>query len=340
MKTTLGGVYDSKAIFSRGKVARTEILSIQYAGTGQGIYMKPRSFVDAILLNWNRFDDTVECIASLKRSLLPLRRIIVLDQASPDASGKRLEDLYRNDDQIIVICNEKNFGFAEGANIGIRLALSTGADMIFLVNNDTIVAEDCIQRLLEVLELDPLAAVAGPAIMYYSNPEKLWQAGGFFSKLKMGVIVPGKGKRLRDIDQAASRATFLTGCALLIRKCTFERVGFFDSSYFFYIEDVDYSLRIRDKGMSMYFVPTARVLHKIDDIAIDKTSPFVLYHLAKSTMIMLRKRFSGLERWYGFSLQLTVYTIFRCWQIVIGGSGWASVLAWFKGLYHGLSARG
>ncbi|MGA2624698.1 MAG: glycosyltransferase family 2 protein [Bacteroidota bacterium] len=302
--------------------------------------MKTDPSAYAIVLNWNRFDDTVECIASLKRSSLPLRHILVLDQASPDASGKKLEDNYRGDDQIIVICNEKNYGFAAAANIGIQRALNEGAELIFLINNDTIVAEDCIQRLFEVLNLDPLAAAAGPAIMYYSNPEKLWQAGGFFSKLKMGVIVPGKGKRLRDIDQSASRATFLTGCALLIRRCTFERVGLFDTSYFFYGEDVDYSLRIRDEGMRMYFVPTAKVLHKIEDIATDRTSPFVLYHLAKSTMIMLRKRFSGLELWYGVTLQLTLYTAFRCWQIVIGGSGWDSVLAWFKGLFHGLSTKG
>jgi GT2 family glycosyltransferase len=302
--------------------------------------MKTDPSAYAIVLNWNRFDDTVECIASLKRSSLPLRHILVLDQASPDASGKKLEDNYRGDDQIIVICNEKNYGFAAAANIGIQRALNERAELIFLINNDTIVAEDCIQRLFEVLNLDPLAAAAGPAIMYYSNPEKLWQAGGFFSKLKMGVIVPGKGKMLRDIDQFPSRVSFLTGCALLIRRCTFERVGLFDTSYFFYGEDVDYGLRIRDEGMRMYFVPTAKVLHKIEDIATDRTSPFVLYHLAKSTMIMLRKRFSGLELWYGVTLQLTLYTAFRCWQIVIGGSGWDSVLAWFKGLFHGLSTKG
>ena len=301
--------------------------------------MKTGPSVHAILLNWNRFDDTVECIASLKRSSLPLRYILVLDQASPDASGKKLENNYRDDDQIIVICNEKNYGFAEGANIGIQLAINKGADLIFLINNDTIVDKDCIQHLFEVIDLDPLAAAAGPAIMYYSNPEKLWHGPGFFSKLKMGVIAPDKGKRLRDIDQFPIRVSFLTGCALLVRRCTFERVGLFDTSYFFYGEDVDYSLRIWDEGMSMYFVPTAKVLHKIEDIATDRTSPFVLYHLAKSTVIMLQKRFSGLELWYGLSLQLTVYTAFRFWQIINGGSGWDSVVAWFKGLHHGLRVR-
>jgi len=295
--------------------------------------------VHAVLMNWNAFNDTVECIASLQRSSFPLRDIIVLDQASADGSGQRLADRYKYDNQIMVIFNEVNYGFAKGANIGIKLALNKGADFVFLINNDTIVSEDCIRRLVEILKLDSMGAAAGPAIMYYSSPGKIWQAGGFFSKLRMGVVVPGKGKELHDIDQSASRATFLTGCALLIRRCTFERVGFFDTSYFFYGEDVDYSLRIRDEGMSMYFVPTAKVLHKIDYIAVDRTSPYVLYHLGKSTMILIRKRFSGLEQWYGVTLQFTLYTAFRFWQIIVGGSGWDSALAWLKGLYHGLSAR-
>lgn len=293
----------------------------------------------AVLLNWNRFDDTVECIDSLKRSSVPIVRIIVLDQASPDGSGGRLERFYIGDDQIVLIHNESNCGFAAGVNVGIRHALAMGAEMVFLINNDTIVANDCIRDLSEAFSLNPLTAAAGPAILYYSNPERLWQAGGYFNKIKMGITVPSKGKNLSEIDQTKSLVTFLTGCALLIHKNTFERVGFFDTTYFFYGEDVDYGLRIADAGLNMYFVPTARVLHKIEDIATDRTSPFVLYHLAKSTVIMLRKRFSGPARWYGIALQFTIYTAFRCWQILKGGKGLDSIAAWLSGLFQGVREK-
>lgn len=291
----------------------------------------------SVLLNWNGFDDTVSCIESLKKSVLPLTRIIVLDQASADGSGARLAQQYEDDDRILMICNEKNYGFAEGVNIGIQHAMNMGSEFVFLINNDTIVDKNCLQYLYEVLSRDPSAAAAGPAVMYYSNPGKLWQGGGFFSMLKMGVVVPGKGKML--IEQPTSLVTFLTGCAVLIRMETFRKVGLFHTSYFFYMEDVDFALRIREAGMRMYFVPTARVLHKIDDIAVNRTSPFVLYHLARSTVIMLRKRFSGPRRWYGIMLQLGLYTPFRFWQILKGGSGWASVAAWLRGLSHGVTSR-
>lgn len=295
--------------------------------------------ISAVMLNWNEFHHTVPCIDSLKNSSLPFSRILVLDQASEDGSGEKLKKFYEHDSQVCIIHNEKNYGFAVGMNIGIQKALEEGVDYIFILNNDTIVDKKCIQLLYEVIIKYPLAAVSGPAIMYYSNPEKLWQAGGFFNKLKMGVSVPDKGKRLSEINSATSKVGFLTGCALLIPRNTIEKVGLFDPSLFLYGDDVDYGLRIREAGLNMYFVPTAKVWHKIEDISVDRTTPYVLYHLARSTVIMLRKRFSGIEKVYGIFLQFTVYTLFRIWQTVKGRRGWESINSWMKGLIEGTSVK-
>ena len=295
--------------------------------------------VCAVTLNWNRFDDTVECIASLKKNSFPPSRIVLLDQASPDGSGRKLAEFYGSDEQIIVVRNPTNSGFAEGSNIGIRRAIELAADEIFLVNNDTVVAEDCIQLLSEALASDPSAAAAGPVITYYSKPEKIWQAGGSFSKVRMAVVGRAQGKYISQIENSVTRTMFLTGCAILLRRSTIERVGLFDASYFFYGEDVDYGLRIGDAGMNMCVVPAARVYHKIGDIATERTSPFVVKNLARSTVITIRKRFSGLLMWYGVTLQFTLFTLFRTWQILRGGNGWDSIVAWFSGLSAGLRVR-
>jgi len=293
----------------------------------------------AVSLNWNGFSLTVPCIDSLKKSIIPFKRIIVLDQASTDDSGEKLQLLYENDTQVHIVRNEKNYGFSAGINIGIKKALDMGAEMVFIVNNDTIVDKDCIQHLHKVLLSDPLAGAAGPAIMYYSNPEKIWQAGGFFNKLKMGTSVPAKGKMLSEISKSINKVSYLTGCALLIPIETFNKVGFFDPSYFLYSDDVDYGLRIKSAGMNMYFVPVAKVWHKIEDIAIDRTTPLVLYHLARSSVIMLRKNFSGFERFYGIFLRFTIYSLFRIWQILKARRGLDSFSAWFRGLVNGMTAK-
>lgn len=293
----------------------------------------------AVMLNWNELHHTVPCINSLKGSSIQLSKIFVFDQASEDGSGKKLQKMYEPDNQVEIFINEKNYGFSVGMNIGIQKALENGTEYVFILNNDTIVDRNCIKHLYDVLKSESKAAVAGPAIMYYSNPEKLWQAGGYFNKLKMGVKVPDKGKLLSEISQKISTVEFLTGCALLIPRNTFHTIGLFDPSLFFYGDDLDYGLRIKKAGLDMYFVPEAKVWHKIEDITIDRTTPYVLYHLARSTVIMLRKRFSGLEKFYGIFLQFTIYTGFRIWQTIKGKRSWNSVWSWLKGLIDGMKTN-
>lgn len=298
-----------------------------------------RSSIFAVMLNWNEFHHTEPCIDSLKKSRAPITKILVLDQASEDGSGEKLSRLYKNDSQVEVILNDKNYGFSGGMNIGIQKAMDLGADYVFILNNDTIVDDDCLMNLYNSITSNSSAAVAGPAIMYHSNPEKLWQAGGYFNKLKMGLSVPDKGKKYSEIKHITREVSFLTGCALLVPRKTFQIVGLFDSSLFFYGDDVDYGLRIKKSGLKMLFVPAAKVWHKIDDITVDRTTPYVLYHLARSTVIVLRKNFSGIEKYYGIFLQFTLYTSFRIWQTIKGRRGWQSISSWLKGLIDGVTTK-
>lgn len=293
----------------------------------------------AVILNWNEFHHTVPCIDSLKKSSMSINKILVLDQASEDGSGEKLMKLYNDDSQVQVILNDKNYGFSGGINIGIQKALDLNAEYIFILNNDTVIDTDCVQLLFDAILNHPDAAVAGPAIMYHSNPEKLWQAGGYFNKLKMGVSVPDKGKKYSDINQNTCEVSFLTGCALLVPRKTLQKVGLFDASLFFYGDDVDYGLRIKKSGLKMLFVPAAKVWHKIEDITVDRTTPYVLYHLARSTVIVLRKNFSGIEKYYGILLQFTLYTLFRIWQTIKGRKGWNSIISWIRGLIDGIVTK-
>lgn len=298
--------------------------------------MRPN--IHAIMLNWNQLNDTVDCIASLKESSMPVH-IIVLDQSSEDGSGVVLRNMYRDDAQVTVVLNDQNYGFAEGMNIGIRHALAMGAEMVLLINNDTIVHRDCVALLVQALESNIQVGAAGPSILYHSQPDKLWATGGRFSLLKMGVIMLAKNKYLREINDKIASVTFLTGCALLLPASTIARVGLLDSTYFFYVEDIDYSLRLRQAGLQLAYVPSAKVWHKVFDIAENRTSPYVLYHIGRSYVMMLRKRFPPVLRWYGIALQVFLFTPFRIFQIIKGGNGWDSIRAWMRGLYHGVMTR-
>ena len=302
---------------------------------GHGERTKAMPRVHAVLLNWSSYDFTAPCIASLKRSAYPFSRIIVVDNYSTDDSCDRLEREFA-DPQVVFIRNPKNVGFAGGMNIGFARALALGADMVFSVNNDTELDPSCLGLLVEALEADPTAGIAGPAIMYHKNPTRIWQAGGYFSRLRGGIVVPLKGRDIRELTAESTRVAFLSGCAVLIRKSVLEAVGFFDTSYFFYSEDLDYDLRVLKAGMALVFVPKARLWHKIEEVAKERTSPYVLFHLARSTVLVYRRHFRPPYRWYAVLLQFALYTPFRVLQIVKGGAGLQSLAAWLKGLWTGM----
>ena len=297
-----------------------------------------RPTVHAVTVNWNKYDDTLACVRSLLKSAYPLTRILVLDNGSTDGSGDRLErELARSG--VAFLRNRENEGFARGMNACLRDAVASGADLVFVVNNDTEVDPGCVGRLVEGLTADPEAAVAGPAIFFHAQPDKVWQSGGSFSFWRAGLAVPGKGRRAGDLPKRAERVSYLTWCAVLVARRALDRVGYLDPSYYFYVEDVDFALRVRETGMRMVFVPGARVWHKIGSVARDRTSPFVLYHLGRSWTLLFRKRFTFPYAWYGIALQYLLYTPHRLWQMLRGGAAWESYAAWFSGLRDGCGAR-
>ncbi len=175
--------------------------------------------------------------------------------------------------------------------------------------------------------------------MYYDNPEKIWLLGGFFNSLMGRVDVPGRGSMISRVPTETQTVTFLTGCAVLITRSAYEILGPLDPAYFFYVEDLDYALRAQRAGIRLLSVPRARAWHKIEDTGAPRTSPFVLYHLARSSVLLYRRRFSFPYSWYGVMLQVLVYTPLRFCQILRGGSRWSSALSWLRGLRAGMVAR-
>jgi hypothetical protein len=167
----------------------------------------------------------------------------------------------------------------------------------------------------------------------------VWHGGGHFSPWRAGISIPAKGARAGDLPPRPQSVSFLTWCAVLVARRALDEVGFLDPAYYFYAEDVDFSLRVREAGMQMIFVPRARVGHKIGNVARDRTSPFVLYHIGRSWTLLFRRRFRGPYRWYGIALQYLLYTPHRLWQMLRGGAPQESYWAWFTGLWDGVRER-
>jgi len=294
------------------------------------------SKIFAVILNWDNYKDTAECIISLKKSSLKVSKIILVDNGSKDGSLEKLQKEYQMDQKVHIIQNEFNLGFAAGVNVGILFALEQRADYVFLLNNDAIIDANCIKYLISEADKDYYVGIVGPRIFYYKDPQRVWQGGGNFSFLKTGVINPEKDKLVVGCDEKVKKVTFLTGCALLIKREVFEKIGLFDENFFFYEEDLDFCLQASRAGFKLLYVPYAKAWHKIEAIAKGRTSPFVLYNLARSRVILLRKNFPWYYFLYGLSIHIFLYTPFRFLQIIRGSRNMKSLWAWLCGTGAGI----
>jgi len=295
--------------------------------------MNPKIF--AIILNWNNYNDTKDSIESLQKSSLPLNGIIVVDNGSQDGSIELLKKDFENAPFIHFIYNPKNYGFAKGMNVGIRHALNQESEFVFLLNNDAVADVRCVEKLYSAMLNDPLIGIAGPGIFYYTYPEQIWHGAGYFSWLRSGPVVPEKNLWPENGLSHAQSVFFLTGCALLIKRELFEKIGLLDEDYFLYTEDLDFCLRAVKSGFKLIYVPEAKVWHKISPTLKNRVSPLVMYNMARSRIIFLRKNFPLWYFIYGFLAHLVAYTPYRIWQARRSKKPWESILAWFRGTISG-----
>ena len=154
--------------------------------------------IACIMVNYNGFADTVEAIKSLEKSTYSAD-IIVIDNASENEEGTKLRNMFCN---IKVIQNTINCGFAGANNIGMEYALNNEYDYILLLNNDTIVSEDMIAELMNYVDDK---SVVVPTMYYYSDPQKIWFAGGKINRFT------GRSKHIVN-QNMAKKINFATGC--------------------------------------------------------------------------------------------------------------------------------
>jgi hypothetical protein len=280
--------------------------------------------ITAIILNYKNYADTRACLLSLIRQRLPENcelRLLIIDNNSGDDSTRRLQEEFPQQQYVY---NAENYGFSRGINQGIALSYEKSAYFL-LVNNDAELAADCLSQLLNASGGE---ALAGPAIFYKAKPTIIWQGGGFFSRLRMNIVVPDKNKTVSPT--AAQTVDFLSGCVLLIPKKIIDLIGRLDENFFFYGEDLDFCWRVKKAGRKIYYCPLANAWHNLQSVALSRSSAFVLENLAFSYKLIIRKHFPGLK-FYGSLLFIFVYTPFRFYQIISGGNNWLNIKAWFGG---------
>ena len=216
-----------------------------------GMASLPKVFV--IVLNWNGGDRVLSCLRSVFSLKYGNFEVVVVDNASRDGSLERARASFGRAHFIV---NEKNVGFATGMNVGVKFALSKGAQYVWLLNNDAVVGRDALSELVGTAEKSGKALLS-PLILTPSG--KTWFSAGKIDFLRMRAVHAEPPVDARESDPYESG--FLTGCALFLPKQLFGTVGFLDERYFLYYEDADLSLRARKHGFRLLVVPKSVIVH-------------------------------------------------------------------------------
>jgi len=248
-----------------------------------------------IVLNWNNSSDTLECLASLAKITYPAYEVIVVDNGSTDDSVLQIQANYP--DHHLIETGE-NLGFAEGNNRGILEAKKRGAEMILLLNNDTVVAPTLLSELAKGAEKHPKVGVFGPKIYFYDEPATLWYAGGGVDPKSGRCFHVGCGLPDSQKYKEKSLTDYVCGCALAIRSEVVDQVGLLDPRFFLIWEEIDWCYRARKAGFDCLVVPSARVWHKVSASFIEgNRGPMWNYYYFRNRLLFHRKHSPWRKRW-------------------------------------------
>jgi len=251
----------------------------------------PKVFI--VILNYNGNDVLKKCLLSVFKNDYPNFEIVLVDNNSSDGSFEKVKTDFS---KVNFIKNEENLGFSAGNNIGIRFALERMADYVLLLNNDVEVEKDFLNRLVSVGEKNPKAGILSPLI-FNNETKQVWFSGGTINWWRM------KSSHEKSVKKSdCYESEFITGCAMLVKKEVFKKIGLLDEDFFLYWEDADFSLRAGKAKFKKIVVTSSWVYHSEKS---EKNRKNKVYWLVVSGLIFFKKNTPVyLRPWTGLYLFL------------------------------------
>lgn len=253
------------------------------------------------MLNWNSYEKTINCIHELERLDYPNVRIIVVDNASSDASVDHIRAAFPH---LAIIASKENLGYAGGHRLAVDEAMTSGSDLVWLLNTDLKMQPNTLSALVDGYQRLG-DALYGSIPLKFEHPPRV---GGFVAwvvdaqgKPDFSHELPFLGKPYDAYfgSEFSERPTAgLAGSSLLIPMSVIRKYGFMDERFFLYSEEVDYCLRLLRKGIPSYIVPRSIVMHEYGGTyGKQKNLNVVVSYYYKRNRLILFRRHIGFRRY-------------------------------------------
>lgn len=250
--------------------------------------MSTSPLVSIISVNYNEPEVTMDFLKSLYSSGFSDFETIIVDNGSKDKLSPEIEKNFKN---LTYIFSEKNLGFAGGNNLGVAIAKGK---YLFFLNNDTLIPVGCLTKMVDFFAHHPDAGAATPKIKFTNG--KIQYAGSTRINPFTGR---GKRKGLREDDWGQYDKNYETdlahGAAMMIPKKVIDVVGYMYEAYFLYYEELDWCMRIKNKGYKIYYIGETSITHR-ESMSVGIDSPLKAYYMSRNRIMYQKRNTSGITK--------------------------------------------
>lgn len=266
--------------------------------------------VAIVILNWNGWQDTIECVKSIQLVECVDCCTVIVDNGSTDSSvgqiteffqqkkirffsiceGEVLQDSILSKD-VVLYKLKQNYGFAKGNNLGIKLLLGQKVDYYWILNNDTVVDKKSLKILNDFMDVNKRYYACTPQIRYFTPNNRIWNCGGrLFFGLRKNYF---NNQDDVEFKKEYFDISYVTGCALFIRPDILNNGGkLFTEQFFFGEEDFEFSLRMKEQKKLMACCVRSIIYHKVSASINKKPKLSAIYIHYLNRYINIRQHFS------------------------------------------------
>ena len=283
-----------------------------------------------VVLTWNDFDNTKNCIKSIYPQLNKKTKLILVDNNSDNKIYSKtinwLKKKYKNNyinleynrkfdfkKNIIVLRNSKNLGCGFGHNTGYKFSIKNNFEFIARIDNDMVVEKKFFSNLLNHFKNPDVLGVS-PKIMYKFSPKKIWWMGttiGNSLKLQTHMRDYSYGlldnKRINGIIETDA----IAGCASIMRTSRLKKVGLSDRDFFYGPEDVEFSRRIYDNPGSLIVDRNIKIFHAVTQSFVN-FSRRRIYFEYKYRLVLIKKIGTFQDKFFGYAISFIKFLLYCC----------------------------
>jgi N-acetylglucosaminyl-diphospho-decaprenol L-rhamnosyltransferase len=268
-----------------------------------------RADVAILIVTYNSERQIDECLRSVFDQRRSVRQqVVIVDNDSTDGTVALVRERFP---EVTLVTPGQNLGFAKGVNLAARHA---DADLLLLLNPDTVVLDHAIDIVVEFARTHPANGLYGGRTLKTDGqlePSSCWGLPSLWSMALFAIGVTTLAPRNRWLDpeslggwarDTVQEVGVITGCFLLVERQAWQRLGGLDERYFMYGEDADFSMRAWRMGYRPIICPSARVIHEIGASSATPLHKSLLLHRGKASYV--RTHWTGLSRSLGLMFLL------------------------------------